>query len=551
MKKTIFLFLIMALSMQIFAQNVQDLYTQAETYRKQGDYLKAKNLYNKLTYLRQSDKDYLGLGQCYLALHMPDSAFVALSKARLINPGNAHVYYTLGLVYLTGYGQPDKAIPNFKKAYSLSPDSLNYALYIGLAYQANGSLDSAYDFYSLVMKRDTSNPYPYYFLADYLYEIDSLQQAYDFVNTAIKKSPGNYNFYYLKASIEYKARLYELALRSINKALEINPESAKLLVFKAQVLYQLQRYDQAIKILEPIVHSGRVSNLNPYYYLAWSYYYTAQYEKAIETCEQALDVDNQIPEFYQILAYTYIAQGDYNKAQKAADKLLSLSPGDMSAYNLKISATLYSRTPANVIGSDKKFTKINALNLGYILSALDEQSSPYYFDRLWNKFQSKPDRLSLDEYAMLYLGYALRNGVARTKPAQYMTLYSQGQYEQCILEAQKALQQYPLDQNAYFYLALSYQQLTKPELFIKNLTIYHGLQKAIVATGDGMSYQTAYLVTNQDDIYYVISYTLGNPSRSLSFGMSDKIQDGRQYTIVNIGFRPQENNTIYFLKFEK
>ena len=550
MKKAIFLTLIMAISLNIFAQNPQDLYRQAEQYRKQGEYTKAKNLYYRLTFMRQSDKDYLGLGQCYLALHMPDSAFVALSKARLLNPGNAHVYYSLGLVYLTGYGQPDKAIPNFKKAYSLSPDSLNYALYIGLAYQANGNLDSAYDFYSQVMKKDTSNPYPYYFLADYLYEIDSLQQAYDLVNTAIRKSPGNYNFYYLKASIEYKARLYELAMRSINKALEINPHSKKLLLFKAQVLYQLQRYDQAIKILEPIVQSGRVSNLNPYYYLAWSYYYTAQYDKAIKTCEQALDVDNQIPEFYQILAYTYIAQGDYNKAQKAADKLLQLAPGNMSAYNLKISASLYSRTPAGVIGSDKKFTKINALNLDYIHSALKDEASPYYYDRLWNKFQSKPDRLSLDEYAMLYLGYAAKNKVTRVKPAQYMTLYRQGKYEQCIIEAQKALEQYPLDQNAYFYLALSYQRLTKPELFIKNLAIYHGLQKAIAATGDGMGFQTAYLITNQDDIYYVISYTMGNPARALSFGMSDKIQDGKQYTIVNIGFRPQENNTVYFLRFQ-
>ena len=550
MKKTIFLVLIMTISFQIFAQKPAELYQQAEQYRKQGEYLKAKNLYNRLTFMRQSDKDYLGLGQCYLALQKPDSALVALNKARLLNPANAEVYYTLGLVYLTGLGQPDKAISNFRKSYSLAPDSLNYALYIGLAYQANGNLDSAYDFYSLVMKQDTSNPYPYYFLADYLYEIDSLQQAYDFVNTAIRKSPKNYNFYYLKASIEYKARLYELALKSINKALEINPQSPKLQVFKAQVLYQLQRYDQAMKILEPLVQSGNVANLNPYFYLAWSYYYTAQYEKAVKTCQQALKTDNQIPEFYQILAYTYIAQGDYNKAQKAADKLLQLSPGNMSAYNLKISASLYSRTPAGVIGSDKKFTKINALNLDYIHSALMDETSPYYYDRLWNKFQTKPDRLSLDEYAMLYLGYTTKNKVTRTKPAQYMNLYRKGKYEECILEAQRALEQYPLDQNAYFYLALSYQQLTKPQLFIKNLTIYHGLQKAIAATGDGMSYQTAYLVTNQDDIYYVISYTMGNPARALTFGMSDKLQDGKQYTIVNIGFRPQENNTVYFLRFQ-
>ncbi len=500
--------------------------------------------------MRQTDKDYLGLGQCYTALHLPDSAKQALTKARLLNPNNPQIYYTMGLMYLTGYGQPDKAINNFKHAYRLAPDSLNYALYIGLGYQANGNLDSAYDYYKLVMKQDTANPYPYYFLADYLFEIDSLQQAYDFVNTAIRKSQKNYNFYYLKASIEYKARLYEPALKSINKALQINPNSRKLLVFKAQVLYELQKYGQAIKILEPLVTTPS-DNLNPLCYLAWSYYYTSQYNKAIKTCEQALSADKKIPEFYQILAYTYIAMGQYNKAQKAADKLLALSPGNMSAYNLKIAATLYARTPSSTLGSDKKFTKINALNLGLIRTSLNDQTSPYYYDRLWNKFHSKPDRLSLDEYAMLYLGYALKNSINRMNPRQYVSLYQHGKYEQCILQAQKALEQYPLDQNAYFYLALSYQKLTKPELFFKNLTIYHGLQKAIAATGDGMDYQTAYLITNQDDIYYVISYTLGNPSQAITFGMSDKIQDNKHYTVVNIGFRPKENNEVYFQWFKK
>ncbi len=549
MKKTIIFFLLIMLGLNLFAQNPEQLYKQAEQYRNEGQYLKAKNLFNQLTFMRQSDKDYLGLGQCYVSLHMPDSAQVALNKARLLNPKNPQIYYAMGLMYLTGYGQPDRAIENFQKAYSMAPDSLNYALYIGLAYQANGQLDKAYDYYSEVMRKDTTNPYPYYFLADYLYEIDSLQQAYDFVNTAIRKAPRNYNFYYLKASIEYKARLYELALRSINKALEYNPYSDKLKIFKAQVLYQLQRYGEAIKLLEPIVNQ-QTTNLNPHFYLAWSYYYTAQYDRAIKICEQALKQNKDIPEFYQILAYTYIAQGQYTKAQKAADRLLQLSPGNMTAYNLKIAASLYARTPSGVIGSDKKFTKINALNINYIKSSISDEASPYYYDRLWNKFQSHPDRLSLDEYAMLYLGYRMKNDINRARPATYMDLYNKGQYEQCVMAAEKALRQYPLDQNAYFYLALSYKQLTKPQLFIKNLAIYHGLQKAIAATGDGMGYQTAYLVTNQDDIYYVISYTMGNPARALTFGMSNKFQDDKQFTVVNIGFRPKENNEIYFLLFK-
>ena len=549
MKKIFFFLLILILGIQqITAQEFTQLYKEAENLRKDGKITQAKEIFNRLSFMRQNAKDYLGLGKCYLALHQADSALDVLNKAILLDPNNSEIYYNLGLTYLTGFGESQKALANFKQAYKLAPDSINYALYIGLAYQAKGSLDSAYNFYKIVMQKDTTNPYPYYFLADYLFEIDSLSEAYDFVNKAINKDTKNYNFYYLKASIEYKARLYDLALKTINKALEIYPNSTKLLIFKSQVLFQLQKYGQVIELLEPIIKT-QVNNLNPYYYLAWSYYYVAEYDKAIKLCQQAIKLNNNLSEFYQILAYTYIAKGDYDKAQKAIDKLLSLAPENIIAYNLKITASLYARTKTGVLGSDKKFIKINALNLDYIHNALRDQTNTYYYQRLWNKFHNNPERLSLDEYAMLYLGYKLYNDIERMEPATYMTFYSQGKYNECISQAQRAIAQYPLDQNAYFYIALSYHQLTKPKLFIKNLSIYHGLQKAILSTGDGMSEQTAYLITNNDDIYYILNYTIGNPRNALTFGLSNKTQENKQFTIVRIGFRPKVENTLYFLLF--
>ncbi len=546
MKRIILFLLTISLFVPSFGQDYNQILKKAQELKQAKQYYKAKDLFFKLTMEKQDAQAYLGLGECYIALGMPDSAFAALKKAQMLSPNNDQIYFNLGLVNLTGYGKADQAREYFLKAYKLQPDSLKYALYIGLSYQAKGRLDSAVDYYETVMKKDTANPYPYYFLADYLFEIDSLQQAYDFVNKAISKNPKNYNFYYLRASIEYKARLYELALNDINKALSFYPDSYKLQLFKAQVLYQLQQYNKAIPILEKLVQE-QTNKLNAYYYLAWSYYYTAQYDRAIKIARQALDKSKNTAEFYQLLAYTYIAQGEYTKAQKAADKLLKISPGNMTAYNLKITATLLARTPENVIGSDKKFTKINALNTDFIKNAINNPASQYYYQKLLNKFSTKPDRLSLDEYAMLYLGYGLKNKINRTKPAEYASYYQKGQYQQCIEAAKKAISVYPLDQNAYFYLALSYNKLTQPEDFIKNLTIYHGLQKAIAATGDGMSYETAYLITNEQDIFYVLNYTVGNPAKAINFGMASKIYNGQQYRVINIGFRPKQNNQIYFL----
>ncbi len=546
MKKTIVILLLL-LPALLLSQDLNTLLEQADQAFRQKQYEKAKNLYYKATLISQSDKAYLGLGNCYLALNNTDSALLYLKKAYLLNPDNPETNFRLGLAYFTGQGDAQKALEYFKQAYRLAPDSSNYAVYVGLGYQATGDLQKAFEIYGKIMKTDTANPYPYYFLAEYMYEIDSLQRAYNFINQAIRKSPDNYNFYLLKGSIEFKARLYQHALKSAEKGLEINPSSDRLLFLKAQALYQLQRYNEAIKILEKLFLRDP-SNLNVYFYLAWSYYYTAQYSKAIDIAREALKLDKNIPEFYQILAYAYIAQGDYVAAQKAADKMLEIEPSEV-AYTLKITAKLYARTPKGILTPDHKFTKLNALNLDYIKQELSDPKSPYYYDKLKEKFDKNPDRLSLDEYLMVYLGYGQKNEIKRSATKDYISLYKEGKYQACIEKAQKAIDIYPFDQPAYLYLASAYRQTGDIPNFLKYLTVYHGLQKAIAATGDGMTKQTSYLITNKDDIYYVLDYTLGNPGNALSFGISSDIWNGYEVYKVSISFRPKMENTVYFLLF--
>ncbi len=545
--KKILVLILLSMSISTFAQSYQDLIVQADELFNQHEYLKAKNLYYKATLQRQDAKAYIGLGNCYMAMNNNDSALVVLKKAYLLAPNNPEANFRLGLAYFTGQGNARKALAYFSNAADLAPDSTNYKVYQGLAYQALGNLDSAYAIYRKVMQTDTTNPYPYYFLADYMYEIDSLGAAYDLINTAIQKNPDNYNFYLLKASIEFKAHLYENALKTVEKGLAINPYSERLQLLKAKALYQLQRYNEAIPILEKLLLKD-MTNLNVYYYLAWSYYYTAQYDKAIDIANEALKQNNQLEEFYQILSYAYIAKGDYTKAQKAADKLLQINPSQL-AYNLKITAALYARTSPKVLTSDHKFVKLNALNLEYIKEQLSDETSPYYYDKLFSKFQSRPERLTLDEYLMVYLGYALKNQIQRTDQNSYIDAYRQGKYQECITKAQQAIDVYPFDQPAYLYLATAYRQTGDIANFLKYYTVYQGLMKSISASGDGMTKQTAYLITNKDDIYYVLDYTTGNPGRALSFGINSELVDGYEVYKVSVSFRPGQEMNVYFLMF--
>ena len=545
--KKLTLLLLVFLPALIFAQDFNQIMQQAQHAFDNNQIQKAKNLYIKATLIKQSPQAYLGAGNCYLILGQSDSAVLYLKKAFLLAPKNPEINFKLGLAYFTGKGDPKSALTYFKRAQQLAPDSSNYALYVALAYQAQDSLEKAFEIYKKIMETDTSNPYPYYFLAEYMYELDSLASAYSLINQAIAKNPKNYNFYLLKGSIEFKAHLYEHALNSAEKGLKLNPNSQKLLILKAQALYQLQRYSEAIPILEKLLVKN-MDDLNLYFYLGWSYYYTGQYSKAIDIAKDALKKNKKLPEFYQLLAYAYIKTGDYTKAQKAADKILQIQPSQI-AYNLKITAALLARTPKNVLTSDHKFTKLNALNINFIKSQLNDPNSNYYYPKLIEKFNKTPDRLSLDQYFMTYLGYALHNKINRINPQTYIQLYNQHKYQACITQALSAIKQYPFDQPAYLYLSMAYKQIEDYQNFLKYLTIYHGILKSISCSGDGMTEISPFIITNKDDIYYVLSYAVADPKRALSFGMKSYLKDGHAYYKVTMQLRPKLQNTIYFLIF--
>jgi len=544
------LLLIIAAELLFFSGFSQtNVIAHAKDLMQRGEYVKAKNLLNSYVLSKPQSEAYMFLGDCYYVLNKPDSAIWAYKKA-LIRKMSPESLFKLGLTYFTEQGDISQAKAYFKRAYALAPDSSKYLLYLGLAYQAENDIDSAYYFYKQVMSRDTTNPYPYYFLADYMYGLDSLNYAYAFINRAISKDSKNYNFYLLKASIEFKAKLYQNALESAQQGLKLNPNSFKLNFLAAQCLYQLQKYDQAERILLELLKQ-QPRNLNLYFYLGWIYYYTAQYQKSIQMAKAALNISKTTVEFYQILAYDYIATSKYIEAQKAADKILMYDPQSLIAYTLKVEAQLYARTPKNVLGSDKKFVKLNALNVGYIKDLIHNPKSKYYFPKLFKKFENSPWNLSLDEYLMVYLGYGLNHKqIQKTDYTAYARYYRMKQYNECINQALAALKSYPLDPMPYLYIALSYKNLGDLQKFIKNLTVYHGILKSIVSSGNGMSFISAYLISNKNDIYDVANYSLKNLANSVGFGIKSVLHNSEQYFILDIQYPNKIENKLYFLQVQ-
>ncbi len=524
----------------------QQLDKARETALK-GNLQEAKKIYEQILSSNPLSAPALtGLANVYASENKIDSAFIYYNKAAKLNYADA--YFNLGKYYFNYKNDTKKALEYLQKAHKLSPDSSSYTLFMAMIYQAENKMDSAITYYKEVMNKEPENAYPYYFIGEYLYESDSLQMAYEFVNEAIKRNDKNYNFYDLKSSIEFKAGMYKEALESINKALAIK-QLPKLQLRKAKILYALGNYSEAIKILKPLTEDKDI-NLNAYYFLGWSYYNLGQYDKALKIANNALAIDPNIPEFYELLAYTYLKTWKYKEAEEAADNLIALSPDYYQGYVLKVNAQLKQRTSKNILDANGYFYDLNLKNLATLKKMTEDKDSKYYYNKLMSKFLKSPDKLAIDEYFMLYLGYGLNNTIKRYDSKKYTSLYNSGNYTATINEALKAIESYPLDVSAYLYLANSYLKTGDKDKFLKYLTIYHGLLKGISASGTGTSPENAIIITDRDDEYYLIDYTKGSPQRAVNFGIKQVEKDGKTFEVIEIGFQPGKNFQIFFFNIK-
>jgi tetratricopeptide (TPR) repeat protein len=104
---------------------------KAELFFKQGDYVKATNLYCRLA--GKDSSFYLNVGQCYGSLNNYRESVNAFSKYINFKNDNAWSYYARGLCFKQ-IGFTEKSFLDLKKAVSLDKTKSPYLVSLGLEY---------------------------------------------------------------------------------------------------------------------------------------------------------------------------------------------------------------------------------------------------------------------------------------------------------------------------------------------------------------------------------------------------------------------------------
>ena len=96
MKKIVFLLSIVWLSLQAFAQDVEQMTQQAEQWYASGQYADAADVYNRILAAGMESADlYYNLGNCYYKLGENTRAILNYERSLLLNPGDDMTRYNL------------------------------------------------------------------------------------------------------------------------------------------------------------------------------------------------------------------------------------------------------------------------------------------------------------------------------------------------------------------------------------------------------------------------------------------------------------------------
>jgi len=337
----------------------------------QKAYVEANNSL-KLIPLHYMGFFHLGMIQQFLAEHFnrntTDSAINYYKKAIESDPFQAPFHSNLASLYINK-GNLDQAIEELSQAYLIRPDEVNHVDRLANAYLQKGDLDKALFFSRKTVELKPSESGYYNNLGAILSKKSMYEEAVNAFKKAIEINPkesiyvDNLTKLYLSlekydALIPYYKKLIELnpldadslnnlgavykrkkqpgdAFQSFQKAVTLKPDNPIYTHNLASAYIDLGDSTYARNVLQTFNEAYPNHNyLNIHLLLADIYSRSADWEKVVSACNQAIKLDGKSIAAYKMLGIAYYSMHYYELAEKTLNKTLALDPNDQGTKDL-------------------------------------------------------------------------------------------------------------------------------------------------------------------------------------------------------------------------
>ena len=126
--------------------------------------------------------------------------------------------------------------------------------------------------------------------------------------------------------------MYDEAYEILQKGYNIYPDEFKSHHLMGMYFYYTQDYETAIEWFEKAKELA-IKNQDNYFYLAWSNYKNGEPEKGISIMEKAVESQPEYEGFYNVLGDMYFDYGEFDKGIAALEKLIEMKSDFAPAYH--------------------------------------------------------------------------------------------------------------------------------------------------------------------------------------------------------------------------
>ena len=310
------------------------------------------------------------LGNVYMAKKEFDKAETVFKERIEKFPQISEAYVRMGMLKRLQQKHAD-ALTHFEKALDINPDLMNVISGITTLHALNGDLNKAHAVCDRYVQKDDpvtaaaahflkgnlcirtgeyakaenqfkeairKNPAfirPHIALADLLQSTDRVDEAIGKYKELIEKEPGRAVLHSVLGSLYERKEMYDLAENHYKKALNIDSEFIPAINNLAYLFAERgkdlnQAMDLARKAKEKMWDAPAIMDT-----LGWVYYKKGLYDSAISEFKGCIEKNPENPIFYYHLGLAYNKKWEYNDAESALKKALSLDENFKGAETAK------------------------------------------------------------------------------------------------------------------------------------------------------------------------------------------------------------------------
>ena len=319
--KHLFVIILLGISLFSFSQNKIDLLILNKNYNEALSQI--ENQVNKYP----SAQLFYKQGLIYNSLQNYQEALNSYSEALQLEPNNPEILGEMaeGLSIL---GNNFDAVIFFKKAIELEPENLTLSGKLGRVYINQKKLKEAYNVFSGIYVKDSTNVYWNKQLAYCSFRIGKRKQAVHLYEMVLEVNPRDYGSYSNLIHTYNRRKEANEIMATIEKGLEQFPNDAGLILEKANFFFKTKRYGPAMIHFQKYFQADGDSLYEITLNYAISTYFSGFEEKTLVILDDLFraNPNDMFVQYYKSLCYKKLK--NFGEAEKMMQWAIDLSiPG--------------------------------------------------------------------------------------------------------------------------------------------------------------------------------------------------------------------------------